>query len=635
MRCGRVCLLTVCLAALLSAQRFSTAARKADLDFVASQVPALHANFFYQLDPSVFQAAVASLNAKIGTLTDAEFYVQLAALVAMAGDAHTMLNLFGSPAVQAGFGTFPLQFQWLDDGVFVTGASPDYSQALSAQLVQVGGVPIDQVMQKLGALIPHDNDQWLQNMSQLYLPGQQILQGLDIAPAGATTPLKFRTLAGDEFTLNVGTSGTASVFAPSPSGGPLPDYVTNATAYYWAKYLTEERLVYFKYNLCNDDPSNPFSTFTASVMTMLDTNPVDTLVMDFRGNPGGSTSYFEQFGMEAATRLPTLAANPKFRIYVAIDKGTFSSGMEDAMQFKSSDIPAELQALGTPVDLTGRVIVIGQPTGGKPSGYGEVQPFALPGSRLLGQYSTKFFAVPNGIPDGPSFSPDIRIGLRSTDYFARHDPVLAAILARTEAMPASPTGTAIVVNGASFRSDQGLAPGSFASAFGAFSQTPDEVRVNGVAARVMGGNTGQVNFLVPASITPGSTTVSVRAGGTELANGQVAITAVGPGIFVLQALDPSQPGAVENQDYSVNSRSNPAAPGSVVQIFATGYGQLSGPPQVFFGDTPAQVLFSGELAQYPGLWQIDAVAPLSLSGQIPVFIIAGNLSSNAVTISVR
>jgi len=635
MRCGRVCLLTVCFAVLVSGQQFSTAVRRADLDFVANQLPALHADFFYQLDRSAFQAAVDNLNAKIGNLTDAEFYVQLAALVAMAGDAHTIIYLTGISPLPNGFRNFPLQLRWLDDGVFVTAAPPEYAQALSAKLVRVGGVPIDQVMQSLATIIPHDNDQWLQYMSQLYLTGQQILQGLDIAPAGATTPLAFRTLAGEEFTLNVGTSDTASVLAPSPSDGPVPDYLANPNAYYWVEYLPEERLVYFKYNICGDDPTNPFAGFTAKTMNMLDANPVDTLVMDFRGNTGGRTSYFSQFGLEMAKRLPALAANPQFRIYVAIDKGTFSSGMDDAMQFKSSDIPAELESLGTPADLSGRIIAIGQPTGGRPSGYGSVQPFTLPGSRLAGQYSTAFVPAPNGIPDGPSFLPDVRIGVRSTDYFARHDPVLAAILARTEAMPASPSGTAIVVNGASFRADQGLAPGSFASAFGAFSQTPDEVRVNGVPARVVGGNAWQVNFLVPASIPPGSATVSVCAGGTELANGQVAITAVSPGIFVWQAVDPSQPGAVENQDYSVNSRSNPAAPGSVVQIFATGCGQLSEPPQVFFGDTPAQVLFSGELAQYPGLWQINAVAPLSLSGQIPVFIIAGNLSSNAVTISVR
>ena len=159
--------------------------------------------------------------------------------------------------------------------------------------------------------------------------------------------------------------------------------------------------------------------------------------------------------------------------------------------------------------------------------------------------------------------------------------------------------------------------------------------VNGVAGRFVAGGTSQVNFTVPASTSPGTATISVRAGGVELANGQAAISAVGPGIFVLNGSDPSQPGAVENQDYSVNSRSNPAAQGSVVQIFATGYGQLSGSPQVFFADTPAQILFSGETAQYPGLWQINAVAPATLSGQVPVFIIGGNLTSNAVTIWIQ
>ena len=81
--------------------------------------------------------------------------------------------------------------------------------------------------------------------------------------------------------------------------------------------------------------------------------------------------------------------------------------------------------------------------------------------------------------------------------------------------------------------------------------------------------------------------------------------------------------------------SNSAAPGSVVQIFATGDGQLSALPQVFFGDTAAQIQFSGELVQYPGLWQINAVVPSSAAGQVPIFIVAANLTSNAVTISIH
>src|ERR1700722_4206947 len=129
----RLCFVFVMLAASLSAQRFSTAARQQDLNYVANQVPKLHANFFFQLDPAVYQQAVAALQAQISTLTDSEYYVQLAALIAMAGDAHTTISLTNTAAVNAGFLRFPLQFRWLADGVFVTAASAAYSQALGAR----------------------------------------------------------------------------------------------------------------------------------------------------------------------------------------------------------------------------------------------------------------------------------------------------------------------------------------------------------------------------------------------------------------------------------------------------------------------------------------------------------------------
>jgi hypothetical protein len=69
----------------------SDAARQADLDFIANQVPRLHDNFFYQLDPAVFQAATDVLAADLPNLTDAESYDRLAALIAMAGDPHTAI----------------------------------------------------------------------------------------------------------------------------------------------------------------------------------------------------------------------------------------------------------------------------------------------------------------------------------------------------------------------------------------------------------------------------------------------------------------------------------------------------------------------------------------------------------------
>src|SRR5260370_5652347 len=97
------CALVLAFLALFPAraQNLPVASRQQDLDYVATQIPRLHPNFFYQLDRGAFQSAADALRAKIGTLTDAEFLVQLAALISMAGDAHTSISLSGSAASEA------------------------------------------------------------------------------------------------------------------------------------------------------------------------------------------------------------------------------------------------------------------------------------------------------------------------------------------------------------------------------------------------------------------------------------------------------------------------------------------------------------------------------------------------------
>ena len=89
----------------------------------------------------------------------------------------------------------------------------------------------------------------------------------------------------------------------------------------------------------------------------------------------------------------------------------------------------------------------------------------------------------------------------------------------------------------------------------------------------------------------------------------------------------------------MNSRTNPAASGSILQIFATGYGPLdstgAAPVRVFIAGTPSEVLYSGPVAHFPGLWQINARVPAALSGQTSLYVIAEGVASNAVTVWVQ
>src|SRR5260370_19696055 len=136
-------------ALFLKAQSASVIGRMQDLNFVATQLPKLDASFFAQLSPAAFQQAVNTLQANVATMTDAQFYVGLEQLVAMAGDPHTNLYLYGAP----GFRQLPLHLRWLDDGVFVTSAGPGYARALGARLVGVGDYSLDEVLKRLRPII--------------------------------------------------------------------------------------------------------------------------------------------------------------------------------------------------------------------------------------------------------------------------------------------------------------------------------------------------------------------------------------------------------------------------------------------------------------------------------------------------
>jgi uncharacterized protein (TIGR03437 family) len=196
------------------------------------------------------------------------------------------------------------------------------------------------------------------------------------------------------------------------------------------------------------------------------------------------------------------------------------------------------------------------------------------------------------------------------------------------------------VNSASFRTGTGVAPGSFASAFGTFPAGDLSAFVNGEAAKVVAATTAQLVFTVPPDAVTGPANFEVQQNGQPVSSGMFQVTAAGPGLFVAAPVS-AQPGAILNQDGGVNSSMAPAASGSVLQIFGTGYGPLDASGKaaaaVWIANVPASVVYSGPAPSFPGLWQINAQVPSdsAVTGQVPVFVSALGLVSNGVTAWVR
>jgi uncharacterized protein (TIGR03437 family) len=182
------------------------------------------------------------------------------------------------------------------------------------------------------------------------------------------------------------------------------------------------------------------------------------------------------------------------------------------------------------------------------------------------------------------------------------------------------------------------------------------VTFNNVSAPLIYVSATQINAIVPYEVA-GQTTVPVEVqfGGMTSAILQANVVATDPGIFSVSQGGSGQ-GAILNQDYSVNGANNPAAKGSVIQIFATGEGQLvpavatgsvtpgappfskpvATPVTVTIGGQTAQIEYAGEAPTLvSGVIQINAVIPAgAASGNQPVVVTIGTNSNTNQNITV-
>jgi len=198
-----------------------------------------------------------------------------------------------------------------------------------------------------------------------------------------------------------------------------------------------------------------------------------------------------------------------------------------------------------------------------------------------------------------------------------------------------------------------FAPGMLATIFSfpaaPFGDRDVQVTVGGRSAPLMLVSPGQINFQVPAS-TPVNGFQEIQV--AQVSTGQVRaswlfrIDAESPGLFTVDGSGSGQIAAV-NQDGSLNNGANPAKSGSIVTLFATGQGFISGMPadgepaqalietsqmpQVFINSEfvpPGDVEYSGLAPGFAGLWQINVKIPSDVPpGDVIVFITYGGINS--------
>ena len=246
-------------------------------------------------------------------------------------------------------------------------------------------------------------------------------------------------------------------------------------------------------------------------------------------------------------------------------------------------------------------------------------------------------------------------------------PMRAAIAATLFAVFSTAAHAQVsVVNAASFRVGNPVAPGGLASAFlGSplavettvaadlpLPTTLASVRLlaNDVPASLIFVSAGQINFQIPSGVPIGEeVAVQVVVDGGAPQTGAFMTAAADPGIIFNTGTNEAV--ALHGADNSLVSSTSPAARGEVIVLYAVGPGatdppvpdgtaaggnpfsRIIGETKVFVGGIEVEagdVLFSGLAPGSVGLWQINFRTPqdAALAGEVPLRITLDGIASN-------
>ncbi|MEG2291218.1 MAG: S41 family peptidase [Clostridium sp.] len=376
-----------------------------DIEYLKSTLINKHKNLFFNISRGVFENNIDNLERMIDRFDYNDMKVEISRLVASVGDAHTAVKLPMNYLL-------PLEFYWFKEGIYVVKALGKYKYLEYYKVIEINNIEIDEVLDELSEIISHENSSYLKANIVKYIQAIEILYGLTIVDNIESCVIKFESLNGEIITENIKSVNTINYTKLLDNynkymENEMPLYMKNNSRNYWFEYLEEQKIIYFKYNLCRNNFENSIGGFISKIIDCIENNNVEKLVVDLRNNTGGDSRLLEPF-------IEYVKANKKINIngklFVVIGRDTFSSALLNAFLFRENT----------------NAILIGEATGGKPNCYGEIEKFILPNSKFLVTYSTEYYKL---IEDDKinSLLPDINVELGIYNFINYNDPILDKI----------------------------------------------------------------------------------------------------------------------------------------------------------------------------------------------------------------
>lgn len=375
-------------------------------------------HFSYDLyDPELRELFISEINTlidRIPELEEFEIIYELQRIVTLLNDGHTRMSTY---ADSGSGGYMPLVLrEFYEDGdavIYAIGVPKTEERLLYAKLTAINGIPIDEVLTRLFDYTYGENTYWKTHVAaRNEIIDTDLLSVAGIMEFGETSAMfSFLTADGEKVEVEL----TSTPYSQNRTGSMTIKTLKSFGSLmyqhddlnYWNTYIEEDNIVYIRYNSCYPMASLSYSDFWTQVMnTVHAAEEPPKVVFDLRENGGGYSgpSGFSNF----IAGLNNLEING---LYVLIDVGTFSAGVNAAAEFSQ---------------FGNNAVLVGSPAGQAPNILGPASPQKLPNSGCEFDLSDRLIVW---WPDyeGDILNPDITLYPNIEDYKQGVDTVFEAV----------------------------------------------------------------------------------------------------------------------------------------------------------------------------------------------------------------
>lgn len=384
-----------------------------DLTFYRKEMEKVHINPYHKTSKEAFDKFVKDFSDRIPNMTDNQIITEFARLTALIGDGHTALNIFGmhgqntSEVKKFNFHFFPLRFFQFNDGLYLTGAGPEYKNLIGRKLISINCTKTEDIISLIKPLVSNDNEYTILQQFPFYMITAEYLSGLGISDDPANVnfnfdynssikikPIDLSKLHGfEEFDFKNGT----------------PLYLQHDEKNYWFEYISDKKILYINYKRVLPDANESMKNFITRMEEFVRSHDIDKTIIDIRFNDGGDNGTCQPFVNYINSNK---IINVRGKLFTVIGRKTFSAA----------------SYLTTKLEFNTNSIFVGEPTGAMPNHFGDNRPLIIPNTGIEIRLSSIYWQNSFVLDLRTSTEPDIATNINSQDYFSGKDPALDAII---------------------------------------------------------------------------------------------------------------------------------------------------------------------------------------------------------------